>query len=455
MSILASLCNMSLAGFDVPPSGALIQPTPFTFSVPQSSLDDLATLVKASPIAPETFYTTHNISSSPSYPIGPSREWIQTAASIWIDSNATAAVGSDTDTGDKFNWRTHEARMNAIPQFKINVTAPSTGQVFNLHFGALFSRNPNGAVPILISHGWPSAWTEFIPILELLKDKYTPETLPYHVIAPSIPDYGLSTRSNATGLELNFDQAAEALNELMKALGFGEKGYVAQGGDVGAGITAALGANFDEVKAVHFNNLLANPVEIAEVLALNLTITPEEAATLALGQSFISSGSSYMLEQGTKPATISHALMSSPIAMLAWLGQMYTEAAGVNYSFNWILGEVSWYWHTRSYSSSLWAYRAVWEPVLKGLHLERLPSPLKITEKPFGFSGFPFDVITPPRSWIEHWFKDNLVFYRAHKSGGHFAALDEPEEFLQDLEEFVGIVKTKVDFGVKGDAPKV
>lgn len=247
ISQTAATPNMSLSGFNSLPPGALITPTPFTFSVPQSALDDLATLVNLTPIAPPTFYTTHNITSTPSYPIGPSRDWIQSAASIWVNSTE-----SESDaTGTSFNWRAHESRMNSIPQFKINVTAPSTGQVFNLHFGALFSQNPNGAVPILISHGWPSAWTEFIPILELLKEKYTSETLPYHIIVPSIPDYGLSTRSNATELELDFFQAAEALNELMKALGFGEKGYIAQGGDVGSGITAALGVGFEEVKALH------------------------------------------------------------------------------------------------------------------------------------------------------------------------------------------------------------
>ncbi|KAM7192607.1 putative epoxide hydrolase [Naviculisporaceae sp. PSN 640] len=439
---------MTLSGFNVPPPGALIQPTPFTISVPQTSLDNLATLVNLAPIAPPTFYTTHNYTSTPSYPIGPSREWIQTAASIWVNSTSSSNDTSPDPTGNSFNWRDHETQMNNIPQFKINVTAPSTNQTFNLHFGALFSQNPNGAVPILISHGWPSAWTEFIPILELLKEKYTPETLPYHVIVPSIPDYGLSTRSNVTDMELDFYQAAEALNELMKGLGFGEKGYIAQGGDVGSGITATLGGEFEEVKAVHFNNLLLASAEIAKVVELNLPITPEENASLAASQGFFYTGSGYMMEQGTKPATISFALMSSPIALLSWLGAMFAEAPGVSYSFDWILGEVSWYWHTQSYSSGLWAYRAVWQPLLRGAGLEKLPSPLVIQNKPVGYSWFRYEVIATARSWVEHWFPENLVFYRAHETGGHLAAVDEPEAFLADLEDFVAIVKTKVDFGL-------
>ena len=90
---------------------------------------------------------------------------------------------------------------------------------------------------------------DFVPVLELLTAKYGPETLPYHIIAPSIPDYGLSTRSRLTEQELDFHAASEALNELMKALGF--DAYIAQGGDVGSGLTAALGATHDECKAVH------------------------------------------------------------------------------------------------------------------------------------------------------------------------------------------------------------
>lgn len=95
---------------------------------------------------------------------------------------------------------------------------------------------------------------------------------------------------------------------------------------------------------------------------------------------------------------------------------MYTEAPGTNYTLDFILGEVSWYWHTQSYSRGLWAYRAVWEPVLKSANLDKLPNPLEIQDKPLGFSWFPHDVITAVRSWLEHWFPNNLVFYRAHKS---------------------------------------
>jgi pimeloyl-ACP methyl ester carboxylesterase len=172
------------------------------------------------------------LADSPDHAFGTTRDWFAAAQDEWVN---------------KFDWRAHEKHWNSIPQFTINVTAPSDGQVFNFHFAALFSRKPD-AIPIIISHGWPSAWIEFIPVLELLTSKYTPETLPYHIVAPSIPDFGLSTRSELTETELDFRKAGEALNELMKALGF--NAYVAQGGDVGSGLTATL-ATHDECRAVH------------------------------------------------------------------------------------------------------------------------------------------------------------------------------------------------------------
>jgi len=129
------------------------------------------------------------------------------------------------------------------------VTTPSDGQLFTLHFTALFSLSPS-AIPITLLHGWPGSWLEFAPVLDLLAEKYTPSTLPYHVIVPSIPDYGLSTRADEDTKELTMEGAAEALNGLMIALGF-EGGYVAQGGDVGSFLAQTMCGLFGECKAFH------------------------------------------------------------------------------------------------------------------------------------------------------------------------------------------------------------
>jgi microsomal epoxide hydrolase len=221
------------AGFGVVPLGIPGRPVSFSLHILDADLKQLSSLVQTSLIGAPSFYNTRSLADGFEYAFGTTRDWMAAAADEWVN---------------KFNWRAHEKTFNSIPQFTIDVTAPSDGQIFHFHFAALFSRKPD-AIPILFSHGWPSAWLEFIPFLKLLASKYTPETLPYHIIVPSIPDYGLSTRSKLTETELNFDTAAEALNELMKALGF--NAYVSQGGDVGSGLTAKLAATYDECKAVH------------------------------------------------------------------------------------------------------------------------------------------------------------------------------------------------------------
>ncbi|AEO60275.1 hypothetical protein MYCTH_2120346 [Thermothelomyces thermophilus ATCC 42464] len=409
------------AGFGIVPRCIPGTPTPFSLHVPDADLNQLSSLVKTAVVGSPSFYNTHGADDGPDYAFGMTRDWFTAAADEWVN---------------KFDWRLHEKHWNSFPQFTINVTAPSDGQVFNLHFAALFSRRRE-ATPILFSHGWPSSWIDFVPMLELLTTKYTPRTLPYHVIVPSIPDYGLSTRSNLTRTELDFRKAAEALNELMKALGF--NAYIAQGGDVGSGLTATLGTFHQECKAVHFNNLILTPSEMSAVE--NLPVTSEEGATLARAAQFGDRETGYILEQGTKPGSLSLALMSNPMALLAWIGSMYVEHT--NYSVDTILQQVSWYWLTKSYGRALWSYRSVWAAVLRD-DGGNLPSPLAITTKPLGYSWYPDEVLSVAKSWLEYWFPNNLAFLKAHESGGHLAAFDDPEGFLQDMEAFVAIVKTKV-----------
>ncbi|KAK0702453.1 Alpha/Beta hydrolase protein [Apiosordaria backusii] len=384
---------MANAGFGIVPLGTLGQLAPFNINIPDNELNQLSNLLNIGVIGTPSFYNTHNITDSPDYAFGATRDWLADTAHFWAND---------------FDWRSHEKYWNSFPQFTINVTTPSDGQIFNLHFAALFSQKQD-AVPILFSHGWPSSWLDYLPMFELLTAKYTPETLPYHIITPSIPDYGLSTRSNLTESELDFYTAAEALNGLMKGLGF--DAYIAQGGDVGSGITAAIGATHDECKALHFNNFLLTPSETAAVG--NLPRTPAEDASFALAADYLYGGTGYMLEQGTKPGAISLILDSNPLALLGWIGSIYAEYT--NYSLDTILAQVSWYWHSKSYGRSLWAYRAVWQGLLRDKPAGLLPSPLAITKKPLGYSWYPGEVLTVAKSWMEHWFPENLVQFNVHE----------------------------------------
>ena len=223
---------MSLAEFGIFPAGIPANPIPFSFHVPDSDLDRLHSLVKGAQVAVPSWYNVHANAANGTF--GISRNWLEAAQDAWV-------------ADDQFSWRAHEEHFNSFPGFKVNVTTPSDGQLFELHFAALFSKKQS-AVPITFLHGWPGSWLEFVPMLDLLVSKYTPETLPYHIVVPSIPDYGLSIRPNEDR-ELTMEAAAEAMNELMVALGF--DAYVAQGGDVGSFLAQTMCGVYNECKAFH------------------------------------------------------------------------------------------------------------------------------------------------------------------------------------------------------------
>ena len=116
---------------------------------------------------------------------------------------------------------------------------------YSVHFAALFSTNP-AAVPVMMLHGWPGSFLEFLPILRILAGKYTPETLPYHIIVPSLPGYTLSSPP-PKDKDFRIEDAATILDTLMRQLGFEKSGYVVQGGDVGSKLARVLGGTTNNV----------------------------------------------------------------------------------------------------------------------------------------------------------------------------------------------------------------
>ncbi|KAK0649065.1 Alpha/Beta hydrolase protein [Cercophora newfieldiana] len=261
-------------------------------------------------------------------------------------------------------------------------------------------------------HGWPGSWLEFGGVLELLAEKYTTETLPYHVVVPSIPGYGLSTRGEEDTRELTMEGASEALNSLMVALGF--DAYVAQGGDVGSFLSQTMCGLFDECKAFHL---------------ADIPLSADEEKSMELVTAWATTGSAYAFEHGTRPSTVSLALNTNHLGMLACSSNGATigmTPCPSTPSSPW------YYWFTESYGRALWAYRALARVIGGPLP----PMPMSKT-KPFGFSA------TVPLPWAEFLFP-NLVFYGPHERGGHFAALQEPEAFLSDIEQFLAIVGSTV-----------
>lgn len=147
----------------------------------------------------------------------------------------------------EFNFHQFENDVNLFPNFRISIEDPDHGTV-PIHFVGLFSKK-HDAIPIIFMHGWPGSFLEFRPMLRLLTQRFTPETLPYHIIVPSIPGYGLSSSGNLEN-ELTLNQAPRLMHQLMMELGFGT-GYVAQGGDVGSNLAGQMSARFKECNAYH------------------------------------------------------------------------------------------------------------------------------------------------------------------------------------------------------------
>lgn len=227
-----------MSSFNTLPETATLNPKPFKAHVSDQALDDFKQLLKLSKIGPKTYENSiADVKDFTSF--GISRDWLAQTKDYWET---------------KYDWRKAEDRINSFP----NYTAPikddgkdGTGFDFNIHFIALFSQNPS-AVPLLLLHGWPGSPLEFLGALKVLSEKYTPETLPFHVVVPSLPGYAYSS---GPALDNNFDTEgiARVVDKLMVGLGFGVErgGYITQGGDIGSFVSRVLAVRHEACRAAH------------------------------------------------------------------------------------------------------------------------------------------------------------------------------------------------------------
>ncbi|KAF2808191.1 epoxide hydrolase 1 [Mytilinidion resinicola] len=382
------------------PSSAKRHPQPYTLAVPEEDLTEFKTLLQLSRLGPETWEGKQGDRPNGISLLGITRAWLSNAKDYWLKS---------------FDWRAHEKHINSFPNFKLSVK-DKDGDESDIHFAALFSEKKD-AIPIVFLHGWPGSFLEFLPMLSLLKKKYSPKELPYHVIVPSLPGYTLSA-GPPLDKDFNTKDASFIINGLMIELGFGN-GYVAQGGDVGSFVASELASQYDECKAKHVNMMIiTDPLENAE-------LSDVERKGLQRTQAFRQRGFAYAQEHGTRPSTIGHVLSSNPLALLAWIGEKFLDWTEEDPTLDTILESVSLYWFTDAFPRSIYPYR--------GITSGQKPPPL--TDKPFGFSYFPFELSPVPKAWAAT--EGNLVFHREHIKGGHFAAMEQPSLLLQDIEEFV------------------
>ena len=305
----------------------------------------------------------------------------------------------------------------------------------DVHFIHVRSAHEN-ALPLIMTHGWPGSVIEMIDSVGPLTDPTAhggSAEDAFHLVLPSLPGYGLSGEPVEIGWDLG--RTARAWAELMRRLGYTR--YVAQGGDVGAGVTDAMSRQAPEGLIGIHTNLL--------VPALNgpmPTDTDEERAAAAQIATFRQSGNGYFVEMASRPQTIGYALLDSPVALAAWMVDHDTDAyykiarafvdgqPSGNLTRDHILDNITLYWLTGTGGSAARSYWEAYGPDAPAASQQPLPP----TAIPFGFTTFPGEIWRTPRSWVEASYP-NVIYFNEVDKGGHFAAWEEPEIFSSELRE--------------------
>jgi pimeloyl-ACP methyl ester carboxylesterase len=323
-----------------------------------------------------------------------------------------------------------EARLNALPQFTTQIDG------VEIHFIHVRSKHED-ALPLIMTHGWPGSVIELLDTVGPLTDPTahggTPEDA-FHLVLPSLPGYGFSGEPTELGWESG--RMARAWAELMDRLGYTR--YVAQGGDVGAGVTDAMGRQAPEgLLGIHLNVLLA-AVGLQDQLPAESE--QERAAHDAL-TTFLTDGLAIVLEQSTRPQTIGYALLDSPVALAAWMldhdtdsyykiSRAFVDGEPVgNLTRDNIVDDITLYWLTGTGASAArWYWESGRAQAAAGA-AGQAPPPVAV---PVAFTTFPGEVFPSPRSWVEQVYP-NPTYFNEVDRGGHFAAWEEPQLFSEEV----------------------
>ena len=366
---------------------------PFTIGVPEEQLDDLRRRLDT------TRWPDAEVVDdwSQGVPLG----YVQEVCRYWADD---------------YDWRGREAALNRFEQFVTKIDG------VDIHFIHQRSSNPD-AVPLLITHGWPGSVVEFHKVIEPLTDPAahgSDRADAFHVIAPSLPGFGFSGKPTEAGWGV--EKIAQVWATLMARLGYDR--YVAQGGDWGSAVTTAVGAQDPEhCAAIHLTLAMgARPTAAPE--------TPEELRALERAKYYRDWDSGYSTQQRSRPQTLGYGLADSPAGQAAWIIEKmwaWTDCDGHPENVltkDEMLDNVMLYWTTGSATSSA---RIYWESFGRGTR--------QTVTIPTGFAVYPKEIVPPVRKWVEPIYTD-IQYWAEYDKGGHFAAFEVPDTFVNDLREF-------------------
>ena len=375
---------------------------PFRIEVPQTTLDAIRAKVRG--------YDWHEAPRGPgledSWAYGANLAFMQRLCAYWAE---------------EYDWRKWETELNRFPQFIADVDG------LDIHF---YREEGSGPSPssLILSHGWPGSVFEFLHIIEKLthperfggdpRDAFT-------VIVPSLPGYGWSGKPERP---IGPRTVARYFDRLMTDV-LGLPGYIAQGGDWGSAISGWMAYEGKGCKAAHLNMFgWRSPGVHPE--------TSEEKEYAARAAQLFELEGAYFREHTTKPQTLSYAMMDSPVGACAWVVEKFHGWSDTRkgfeaiYTKDQLLTNVMIYLVTRTFNTATWLYRGLAEdpggpPV---------PNRARI-EKPVGIAAFPIDLIPfPPRSLVQRHM--NVTHWTDFSEGGHFAALERPDDLVNDIRAF-------------------
>lgn len=324
---------------------------------------------------------------------------------------------------DEFDWKRQVEMVSTFHHYRY------TSDGVGIHFMHERGKGP-APIPLVITHGWPGSFLEMLRIVPLLTDPAThggDASDAFDVVVPSMPGYGFSDRPATRGM--NTFRIAELWVKLMDELGYSRFG--AQGGDIGAGVSTALGLRHaDRILGLHLNYI---PGSYRPHLPANSDLAPVEEEFLQQAGSWKEEKGAYAHLQGTRPLTAAYGLNDSPAALAAWIAEKFRDWSDCDgdlysrFTRDELLANVTLYWMTETIHSSFRLY-------YEGRRAPLQFGPNDFVRVPCAIAHFPREEPFPPRKWVERGY--HVQRWTEMPRGGHFAAAEEPELLAEDIRAF-------------------
>ncbi|SUZ65869.1 uncharacterized protein METZ01_LOCUS18723 [marine metagenome] len=382
--------------------------TPFEIVVPDAAINDLKTRLQNTRLPDQISETT--------WEYGTDKTYLTELIDYWEN---------------EFDWREQERTLNEFDHFKTEIDE------IEMHFIHQRSEHPD-AIPLMIVHGWPGSISEFSKIIDPLIDPVAyggSASDAFHVITPSLPGFGFSSAPTQPGYSP--EKIAHILAALMEKIGY--QRYAIAGGDWGAIINRYLAFNYpDRLIGLHSNMMLAGPPTDREQRA---DVTQAEETARAARGAYMQNERAYQQIQGSKPQTLGYGLNDSPAGLAAWIVEKFhgwtdmpqgaTGYLDNHFTKDELLTNIAIYWFTGTITSSTRIYYENSKTPIE--------TPLGYINVPTGAAIFPAEIFVTPRAWAESAY--DLRHWSVMTEGGHFAALEKPDLYLNDLQIFFRLLR--------------